>query len=234
LSLIILDIPVSLDPEETAKKLHISPASLREIPAGFLSRAQEAIKPRAAYRVGYVYEKSEDSVKIGTVTFQSRILRVNLDQAGKVFPYVLTLGEEIEQNIQSCTNPLLKYCLGELAHHLLGRAQEYLLQHLGEQYALGKPARMNPGSLPDWPLEQQQHLFSLLGPGQVAEALGVRLTPSFLMVPVKSLSGIIFPSEQSFESCQLCPREDCPGRRAPYREDKLKSYFPDSENSGRA
>jgi len=35
-------------------------------------------------------------------------------------------------------------------------------------------------------------------------------------VPVKSVSGIMFPTEMSFESCGLCPREVCPGRRAAY------------------
>jgi hypothetical protein len=46
--------------------------------------------------------------------------------------------------------------------------------------------------------------------------VGVRLTDSCLMMPTKSVSGIRFPTETSFESCQLCPRDDCPGRRAPY------------------
>jgi hypothetical protein len=42
------------------------------------------------------------------------------------------------------------------------------------------------------------------------------LTESLLMVPVKSVSGIVFANEEEFASCQLCPREDCPGRKAPY------------------
>jgi predicted transcriptional regulator len=36
------------------------------------------------------------------------------------------------------------------------------------------------------------------------------------MVPSKSVSGILFPTEQTFASCQLCPREGCPSRQAPY------------------
>ena len=36
------------------------------------------------------------------------------------------------------------------------------------------------------------------------------------MVPTKSVSGILFPAEETFASCQLCPRDDCPNRRAPY------------------
>jgi hypothetical protein len=76
---------------------------------------------------------------------------------------------------------------------------------------------MAPGSLTDWPLREQRPLFALLGD---TEALvGVRLTDSCLMLPNKSVSGIRFPTEKHFESCQLCPRPDCPGRRAPYDAD---------------
>jgi len=33
-----------------------------------------------------------------------------------------------------------------------------------------------------------------------------------------SVSGIVFPTETEFESCQVCHREDCPGRKAPFDE----------------
>ena len=47
-------------------------------------------------------------------------------------------------------------------------------------------------------------------------AIGVKLTESYLMEPNKSVSGIRFPTEERFESCMLCPRQDCPGRRSAY------------------
>ena len=53
------------------------------------------------------------------------------------------------------------------------------------------------------------------------------LTDTFLMVPIKSVSGIFFPTEVSFESCQLCPRENCIGRRAPYDPALVKKYRPE-------
>jgi hypothetical protein len=36
------------------------------------------------------------------------------------------------------------------------------------------------------------------------------------MVPNKSVSGLLYPSEDGFQSCQLCHREGCPNRRAPF------------------
>ena len=73
---------------------------------------------------------------------------------------------------------------------------------------------MSPGSLEDWPITEQTKLFSIFG--DTERLIGVRLTDSMLMVPRKSISGILFPSEEGFTSCQLCDRERCPGRKAPY------------------
>jgi hypothetical protein len=81
---------------------------------------------------------------------------------------------------------------------------------------------MSPGSLADWPITQQEELFSIFG--NVEDLIGVKLTESFLMVPLKSVSGIYFPTEIEFVSCQLCPREVCSGRRAPYDPDLAKKY----------
>jgi len=64
------------------------------------------------------------------------------------------------------------------------------------------------------PISQQKQLFQLLG--DVESAVGVGLTDSFLMMPNKTVSGIFFPTEVNFVSCQLCTRENCPRRRTEY------------------
>jgi hypothetical protein len=45
------------------------------------------------------------------------------------------------------------------------------------------------------------------------------------MTPVKSVSGIWFPTEGKYENCQLCNREDCPGRRAPYEPGLMERKY---------
>ncbi|MGE5222062.1 MAG: vitamin B12 dependent-methionine synthase activation domain-containing protein, partial [Omnitrophica WOR_2 bacterium] len=86
-----------------------------------------------------------------------------------------------------------------------------------------KLAAMNPGSLEDWPLSEQNSLFALLG--DVTETTGVRLTDSMLMQPTKSVSGIYFTSAEGFASCQLCPRQACPNRRATYDPDLFQQKY---------
>ena len=81
---------------------------------------------------------------------------------------------------------------------------------------------MSPGSLEDWPIQEQLPLFALLG--EAPAAIGVRLTESLLMLPGKSVSGIFFPSASTFFSCRLCPRERCEGRKARYDETAAREY----------
>ena len=49
-----------------------------------------------------------------------------------------------------------------------------------------------------------------------ADEIGLELTDSCLMLPYKSVSGIAYETEATFENCMLCTRENCPTRRAPY------------------
>ncbi len=220
-------IPYELDDKTLFKKLRAPEGNKqRQLIQEAAEKARAIMQPKAVYKAAYVYEKEDNTVKVDDVVFKSRVLRVNLEDVGRIFPYVVTCGKEFDQLSASCTDFMQKYYLDEIANISLGNIQAYLINHLEEKYSLGPTSRMNPGSLGDWPIEQQQQLFSLLDQAQVKEKIGVGLSPTFLMVPVKSVSGIVFPTEKNFKSCQLCPRDDCPSRKAKYNEELLKSYYP--------
>ena len=209
----------ALDPESVAKRLRVAD---QELVRRLIDSAQAVMHPAAAFRVGYVDEKRDDGVVVDRVAFASRVLRRNLDTVGRVFPFVLTIGKAMDEIIDASGEMLEKYLLDEIANMALREARGRFEHHLRSAFALEKISCMAPGSLEDWPIEQQEPLFGLL-PG-VEAALGVRLTESFLMLPRKSISGIYFPSEATFFSCQLCPRERCDGRKARYDPQKAKDY----------
>ncbi len=106
----------------------------------------------------------------------------------------------------------------------LGAARRHLDEHLVTRFALGKTSTMSPGSADAavWPIQQQRQLFGLFG--DVEGLIGVRLTDSCLMVPNKTVSGVRFPTQIDFRSCQVCHREDCPSRSAPFDAERLASY----------
>ena len=136
-------------------------------------------------------------------------------------PYIATCGAEVEAWADGLTDPLERYWADKLKLALLGAVMGELKETLRAVYFTGETymAALNPGSLPQWPISEQTKLFAMLGDG--AEKIGVTLKPSYLMVPTKSCSGIYFAHSGHYENCMLCPRIDCPNRRAPFAGEEL-------------
>jgi hypothetical protein len=128
----------------------------------------------------------------------------------------MTVGPDLERAAVSSGELLKQYYLEELANIVLEDGLSRLSKSLQDRWRLPGLSNMNPGSLEDWPLTEQPKLFALFE--ETDRTIGVRLTESHLMIPRKSLSGILFPSEEDFQACRLCPRAKCPSRRAPYDE----------------
>jgi hypothetical protein len=216
---VILDsIPFELDPDTVIDRLHLrglddyKPRALK-----LVEQARSVARPRAMYRVAYVEGRTNDTVTVEGVTFTSRVMAVNLEKTHRVLPFVATCGREMEAWAAPITDMLERFWADALMEMAVHAAFQFLNRHISDRVVFGPVGTMDPGSLQDWPLEQQRELFALLGDTQ--GPVGVELTDSCLMVPVKSVSGICFPSETHYENCQLCPRETCPGRRAPYDSD---------------
>ena len=227
---ILNKIPLNLDAKEIASKLRMKRAEESDMARTLLEIAQPLITPKAVYKVSYVDEKSEDAVVITGIRLQSRVLRKNLDDVGRVFPYIVTIGDGLEERADAADDFLEKYYLDSIGNIALTKARNHLENHLKTKFALGKMAFMAPGSLEDWPITEQKPLFSILD--GVEEAISVRLSEYLLMFPRKSVSGIYFPTETTFYSCQLCPRKRCEGRKARYDEKLFKEYGMMGETSG--
>ena len=226
---VLNNIPIKLNLEAVLERMHVSNKSrsiINDIQE-LIEIARPIAKPKAIYKLSYVENKREDSVDIEGVRFISKVLRVNLDQVGRVFPYIVTCGVELDQIDSPSEEFLRTYYIDQIKETVLILARSYLEDYLKERYALGQVSRMAPGagSEEDWPIAQQEGLFSIFGSRvSIEDLIGVKLTDRLLMIPIKSVSGIFFPTEIRFETCQLCPRDSCVGRRAPYDKDLVKKY----------
>jgi hypothetical protein len=225
---ILENIKASLPLDMVRRKLHIKPGSDLSQVRNLVDTVQQLIEPRAIYNVSYIEEKSEDSVIVGGVPLSSRVLRKNLDRVERIFPYVITLGSKLGAKQNACSDLLENYYLDTIGNLALTSVRKQLKKHLQSRFALEKMSFMAPGSLSDWPIEEQGPLFQLVG--DVEASIGVRLTHSLLMIPAKSISGFYFPTEVSFYSCQLCPRKRCESRKAKYDEMLVGEYGIKNQN----
>ncbi len=216
----VLDsIPFSFEPEEFRKLTHIDlSAPSTRAAAGLLEAALLVARPKAVYKVCYIEERSQGGVELEGIRFTSEVLSRNLSEVERVFPYIVTCGVELDTVAISQNDVFAGFLLDGLKELALRQAIEHLKAHLAGNYGLDaqKMSTMNPGSgnRNVWPIGQQRQLFQLLG--DVETLVGVRLTDSCLMTPNKTVSGILFPTDVPFVSCQLCTRENCPRRRAEY------------------
>jgi len=220
---IIDHIPVNLEAGDIARRLHIRPDRAgSSYPEELIELAGTLVSLRAVYDISYVGAKDAESVEVSGVVFQSGVLRHKLENAQKVFPYIMTIGPELEKTASSLGDLLRQYYLEEIANIVLEQGAAWLTDKLQGRWGFPRLSNMSPGSLEDWPITEQRPLFSLFG--DTEKTIGVRLTDHFLMLPRKSISGILFPSEEGFTACQLCPRDVCPSRRARYDEGLAAEY----------
>jgi len=218
---ILNPIPVQVEPGIIKKIGHVPEGEDQRLES-LIPAAQSVIAAKAVYKVSYIDSKAEDSVIISGFLFKSKVLRKHLDTVERVFPYVVTIGNGVEELEKASGDILEKYYLDLIGNAAVVKAREHLKSRLADRYGLGRLSYLGPGQLKDWPLQEQKPLFSLLG--DVERAVGVILSDSLLMIPRKSLSGIYFPTEIPFMACQLCPRENCPSRKARYDEKLAREY----------
>ena len=220
----LTDIPFTFNMNLLFGTLHITRNTDRAKEfEDLIDKVQAIAKPKALYKVSFIDEKGVDSVTIDGVRFTSRALRKNLDPIERVFPYIATCGTEMDDIKIEPGNIQKKMWISFLKSHLLQTSIFYLAGHLTQRYRVTHLSSMNPGSgdASVWPLEQEKELFSMCG--NVEKLIGVKLTKSLVLVPDMSVAGIFFPTETNFESCQLCHREKCYLRRAPFDKELWES-----------
>jgi len=212
---VLSEIPFEPDINWLMKRLRVKEGSVNQSDlCKMIEEARPIARPKAFYLTEYVTHRGEDWIDISGERFHSRVLRVNLEGNYRVFPYLATCGHELQAWADGFEDMVLGFWAEAVKEAALFCAVRALFEDLEERYRPGETASMSPGSLADWPIQEQQPLFHLFG--SHTDCIGVRLTDSLLMLPTKTVSGIRFSTQTAFESCQLCPREGCPGRRSVY------------------
>lgn len=213
----LLTSPFTLDTALLMKRAPLPDNVLDpQVVAGLVQLAQTHGKPKALYKPVFVQKRQADAITFEGITFHSRALAENFKGIERGFVFVATCGTELDQVHVANGDPLEDFLWDHIKAAALESALNELQTHLKKKTKWRHVSSMSPGSgdAGIWPLEQQNKLFQLLG--DVRAHIGVTLTDSCLMIPNKSVSGILFPTTIDFQSCRLCHRADCPSRRADY------------------
>jgi hypothetical protein len=221
--MIIDDLPVQIDRETLLKLAGYSekrPAPARLVAAAdrMIERALALSHPRAVYEVHETALDEDGAVKLSGGRFTGKILAKVLAGSDLAAAYAMTLGPglDAEASELGAKGDVLSSVLLDTAGTLvLARASIVLIGGIFNTQAAPRGYSVTPPFGPGqchWDLAEQRVLFDLIAPSRI----GIALTDTFLMIPKKSVSGILGigkPGEIFTDTpCRLCDRKDCPGR----------------------
>ncbi|HMN62499.1 MAG TPA: hypothetical protein PJ988_19195, partial [Anaerolinea sp.] len=145
--------------------------------AEFIAMLDEAVRiarPVAFYRKVMVEQRDVETVTIAGVRFESRVLRVNLEKAPVVYPFLASCGVALQGWGETQADMIRGYWAEMIKEEALRMSLSALFQEIDQREGPAHFSTMSPGSLESWPISQQAPLFELLG--LEARQVGVTLT----------------------------------------------------------
>lgn len=162
---------------------------------------------------------THDTLTIGSQTLQTgKIIGKQLMHSEAFVLFTATVGKEFEEwmdGFKQTDDMVMQYISDSLGSCLAEKTADYLedlLQSEISEKGWLHTNRFSPGYC-EWHVSEQQKLFSLF---PTPTPCGIRLTESSLMIPIKSVSGIIGVGSKVRKldySCGICTLERCYKKR---------------------
>ncbi|MFC2004780.1 vitamin B12 dependent-methionine synthase activation domain-containing protein [Chloroflexota bacterium] len=161
-----------------------------------------------------------DSVNIeNSVLLESKAIARLLERCDEVAIFILTIGNLLEDMVAYLAeNGLILQAtvldaIGSGTAEQLAVLVEGRIKEVAASKGLVMSRRFSPGYC-DWDVSQQEMIFKAMQ----EDTAGVHLTEEYLMIPRKSISGIIGIGSSKnnieiYNPCKTCQTADCPGRR---------------------
>ena len=194
-------------------------ARIKSLVDDYIENYPDLIESSFVYAIKDIESVRSNYVDIGdSIELQSYVIARLLEQCEKVGVFVLTIGNHLEEMVAYLAeNGLVLQAtvldaIGSGAAEQLAVFVEDRIKNVASYLGLSISRRFSPGYC-DWSVEQQEMIFHALN----NNSAGVRLTEEYLMLPRKSISGIIGIGKKEIEDynpCKTCLKKDCPGRRA--------------------
>ena len=215
---IVLTIPMDFSFDEFAGLCRIrKDTSAYEELENMMPLIREYGAPKAIIKWANVDRINGDKTTIEGVTFCSKVVADKLSGMPRVFLSVVTAGDGLEKSGQFEDDPFLNTYNGALLFH----ATKFMINYMKEKFGFDGSSMLNPGSLPDWPIQNNFALFDMIGN---VDEIGVELNEAGYIKPWNSGSHIHFPGD-GFMSCSLCKKLDCVGRRARFDREEYVRIF---------
>lgn len=218
-------IDIEFDPQQVLHNIGYSAdyklsARLSSLVDEYLENAYHLVEPSYSCVIRDITFVQGSHVAIeDSVTFESRVIAQLLEKCHKVAVFLATIGDHLEEMVRHLAEDKLVLeavvldAIGSVAAESVADFIQGRVEEKANAQGLCISQRFSPGYC-DWDIGQQRTLFWTMN----GNSAGVRLTKECLMLPQKSISGIIGigpcnSNVENYNPCQTCNKHDCPGRR---------------------
>jgi Vitamin B12 dependent methionine synthase, activation domain len=191
----------------------------------WIRQLRSSVSPRIVFSVRAVRSVDPNGIQLSDGMYLRSVkLSRAMRSSEHLVCFVGTLGREIDEQVSRVTERgriSETYVVDALGSACVENTVERFHDAMDEQareMGLGTTVRFSPGYC-DWSLREQIKLFRMVD----SKAIGVSLSPSALMSPRKSVSGVFgFAADESTarvrsNPCLLCEKRDCFSRRVSSR-----------------
>jgi hypothetical protein len=211
---------LDISPEKVLKFIKSGNKQLDEFSHTFLEEFLSAAGIKAEVKGGFAYipagylKVAGTGIVIDTTEFYSqKIITARLRKADSAALFAVTAGayfEDYSKKLISEGDTFSGYLVDAAASETAEAAAEWIelkIEEFASNKSLKITRRYSPGYC-GWNVEEQHKLFSFFPAG----FCGIKLTESALMLPIKSVSGIIGMGanvkKEEYE-CAVCEEENC-------------------------
>lgn len=206
---------INIDPKQVAVYLGYYSANADEESKKLINECIAEFKRCADFRA--CFEKvavsvSGNAVDLGFMRAESRSLAKNLDGCRSAYIFAATAGAGSQRFLDRCS--LLSPLRGIVADCVGSAAIEAFCDKIN--FSFENPDFLRPRFSPgygDLPLEYQNRIVEFLG---TKKNIGMSLTDSLMMVPLKSVTAIIGIGDEKNKckgpGCMICCGKNCPYR----------------------
>jgi len=220
-----VDVDIEIDKNQVYHYIgyednHKLSARISSLIDDYAEHAHHLINPSYSYIIKNV-EWARGSIAFieDSIIFKSQVIAQLLEHCHQVAIFLVTIGKYLEETTSQLAKDGLILqatvldAIGSGAVEKVADLVQDKIKEIAEAQGLVTSRRFSPGYC-DWNIGQQRMLFYAL----TGNTLGIRLTGECLMIPQKSISGIIgigpsIDNVENYNPCKTCDKQDCPGKR---------------------
>ena len=185
---IFTEIPYELTMEILNEELKLrNKKNLLKIVEVLLAKTQEIARPKAIYFSGDISEKNGASVSVNGESFESELLRGYVEKGDRVYPYIVTVGTELDEYAKTLTDTMDLIMIDGIMNMLVNIGKVFVAKEVQKETQWDNTQDYVPGNGEAWSTEEQTRLFEMFG--DQPQKIGVTMGDHAFVLPGRSTIG---------------------------------------------